>query len=129
MRGKILKAFRPVAVLILVPWLSSCGDSSIEVSEVFWFDFHLEEPDASTGLISLAIECATDGTGRVGDIFERESVDKDAIEAMLSGGEAQLEECAPRWRAFFNSTTTAVSEVEITSGDRSETSSSLSATI
>lgn len=116
------------AILLLPALLAgSCKSQQSYVSEIFHFESHLEDVDA-TGRIELDSKCETDANGNK-VVTETNQIDKAATIAILRSNDPRIRDCATRWVARFDDTTRAVSNVEITSGDRSPTSNMMTATV
>ncbi len=117
------------SVVLLWPLLllASCKSPQQHVAEAFHFRFHVEEVNTTTDRFMFDRECDTDANGNIVNVTQRQGISVDGAEALLTQGDSSISQCAPRWIAQFNNTTRSVSEVEITSGDRSRTSNMMTA--
>lgn len=117
------------SVILLWPLLllTSCNYPQQHLAEAFNFRFHVEEVNTTTDRFMFDRECDTDANGNVVNVTERQAISVDSAEVVLTQGDPSISQCAPRWIARFNDTTRSVSEVEITSGDRSRTSNMMTA--
>ncbi|MBT8137415.1 MAG: hypothetical protein KJO54_10420 [Gammaproteobacteria bacterium] len=114
-------------MLLLLGMLGACP-STPGPREAFWFKYHLETLNSSNQF-SYARQCTTDGNGNITSVTQRGTATAGAVAVALAANDQILAACATRWTARFNSTTNSVTDVRITSGERSRTSSQLTTSL